>query len=460
MSLYFRHVNKAKNQPKPEQLPHSIEAERHVIGCLLLNEEAWFCIEDVVAVADFYVDKNRSILRHILGLIKRGVPADVLSVAQSIADANETEKAGGFADLAEIANYSEPVSKIRHNAKIVREKSLLRQLAAVAENIAASVHLTDDFDTNKIIGEAESKLQEIAAYGARLRPNCFTIQDCVAHVVENIEELYGREATSQIPSGFSDLDNLISGLTRGNLIVLAGRPSMGKTTFALNIAEHVGVHLKRPVAIFSLKETSTQLAQRLLSSVSQINQSKLINPTENLTDNEWDKMTVALTKLHEATIHIEETPFLNVREMRERVRRLSRANGKLGLIVIDHLEINDLALMHGSQNTGVSEVMSSIKSMAKELDVPVLVLTKLSRRVDERNDKRPYLGDLSNSNVMEKYADLIIMMYRDEYYNNHVTDNKAMAEVFVRMNRNGPTGSVRLTCLNECVGFTNFISEY
>ncbi|HWU83851.1 MAG TPA: replicative DNA helicase [Rhodocyclaceae bacterium] len=439
--------------------PHSIEAEQSLIGGLLLDNTAWDRIGDVVAEGDFYRDDHRRIFRHISRLIEVGRPADVLTVSESIVNADEVEQTGGMAYLAEIANNTPSAANIRRYAEIVRERAVLRKLVTAGDEIAASALNPAGRDVKQILDEAEVKVLEIAEAGARSTAGFVAIQPLMAQVVEKIEELYGRDSSdiTGTPTGFTDLDKMTSGLQPGDMIVVAGRPSMGKTAFALNIAEHVGVELKLPVAVFSLEMSGPQLAMRLLSSVGRIDQTKL--RSARLTDDDWDKMTMALGKLHEANIHIDETGAINSNDLRARARRLHRQYGKLGLIVIDYLQLMTSARENENRATEISEISRSIKSLAKELQVPIIALSQLSRKVEERNDKRPLMSDLRESGAIEQDADIIIMMYRDEYYNKDKPDNKGMAEAIVGKHRNGPTGPVMLTFLGEYTKFVNFAPQ-
>lgn len=435
--------------------PHSIEAEQSLIGGLLLDNSAWERIGDVVAESDFYRDDHRRIFTHIRRLIDTGRPADVVTVYESIEKSNEVDQTGGLAYLGEIANNTPSAANIRRYAEIVHERAVLRKLVTVGDEIAASALNPAGRDVKELLDHAEQKVFEIAEAGARITQGFVSMPEVLGEVVDKIQELYDRDGSSDItgiPTGFTDLDKMTSGLQPGDMVVIAGRPSMGKTAFALNIAEHVGVVAKLPVAIFSLEMSGPQLAMRFLSSVGRLDQQKL--RTGKLGDEEWDKMTVALGKLHEAPIHIDETGAINPSDLRARARRLHRQFGKLGLIVIDYLQ-----LMTGNGNvenraTEISEISRSIKALAKELGVPVLALSQLSRKVEERNDKRPLMSDLRESGAIEQDADIIIMMYREEYYKPD-TQEKGIAEVIIGKHRNGPTGTVKLNFLGEYTKFQN-----
>ncbi len=437
--------------------PHSIEAEQSLLGGLLLDNSAWDRIADIVTEADFYRDDHRRIFRHIARLIERARPADVVTVYEAIEKNNEIEQAGGLAYLGEIANNTPSAANVRRYAEIVRERAVLRRLVTVGDEIAASALNPAGRDAKTLLDQAESKVFEIAEAGARSTQGFVAIQPLLGEVVDRIQELYEQENPSDVtgvPTGFHDLDKMTAGLQAGDMIVVAGRPSMGKTAFALNIAEHVGVDLGLPVAIFSLEMSGPQLAMRFLSSVGRLDAHRI--RTGRLNDDEWDKMTVALGKLHGAPIHIDETGALNVTDLRARARRLARSfGGKLGLIVIDYLQLMTSTRENENRATEISEISRSIKALAKELQVPVIALSQLSRKVEERNDKRPLMSDLRESGAIEQDADIILMMYREEYYKPD-TPEKGVAEVIIGKHRNGPTGTVKLTFLGEYTRFQSF----
>jgi replicative DNA helicase len=438
--------------------PHSIEAEQSLIGGLLIDNAAWDRIGDVVRETDFYRDDHRRIFRHIGKLIQQGRPADVVTVYESIEQSNEVDQTGGLGYLGEIANATPSAANIRRYAEIVRERGILRQLVTVGDEIAGNALNPAGRDVKTLLDDAEQRIFQIAEAGNRGNNGFVAIQPLLGEVVERMETLLARDSQSDITgvaTGFADLDRLTSGLQPGDMIVVAGRPSMGKTAFALNIAEHVGVDLRLPVAIFSLEMSGPQLATRFLSSVGRIDQTKL--RTGRLTDDEWDRMTVALGKLHEAPIHIDETGAINSTDLRARARRLHRQFGKLGLIIIDYLQLMSSNRDGENRATEISEISRSIKALAKELQVPIIALSQLSRKVEERNDKRPLMSDLRESGAIEQDADIIMMMYREEYYKPD-TQDKGMAEVIITKHRNGPTDTVRLTFLGEYTKFENFAS--
>jgi replicative DNA helicase len=436
--------------------PHSIEAEQSLIGGLLLDNSAWDRIAGIVGEADFYRDDHRRIFAHIRKLVETGRPADVVTVYESIERANQVEQTGGLAYLGEIANATPSAANIRRYAEIVRERAVLRKLVAVGDEIAGAALNPAGRDVKTLLDAAEQKVFEIAETGSRLDQGFRAIAPLLGEVVERIEKLYNRDNPSDITglaTGFHDLDRITSGLQPGDMIVVAGRPSMGKTAFALNIAEHVGIELRQPVAIFSLEMSGPQLALRFLSSAGRIDQTRI--RTGKLSDEDWERMTVALGKLHEAPLHIDETGALNASDLRARARRLHRQCGPLGLIVVDYLQLMTSVKDNENRATEISEISRSIKALAKELQVPVIALSQLSRKVEERNDKRPLMSDLRESGAIEQDADIILMMYREEYYKPD-TAEKGVAEVIVGKHRNGPTGTVRLTFLGEYTRFENF----
>jgi replicative DNA helicase len=436
--------------------PHSVEAEQALLGGLLLDNSAWDRVADLVSGADFYRDDHRRIFRHISKLVELGKPADVVTVFESIEKSDEVEQAGGLAYLGEIANNTPSAANIRRYAEIVRERAILRKLVTVGDEIAASALNPLGKDAKVLLDAAETKIFEIAEAGARNTQGFVPIQPLLGQVVDRIQELYDRENPSDItgvPTGFTDLDQKTSGLQPGDMIIVAGRPSMGKTAFSLNIAEYVAVELGLPVAIFSLEMPGTQLAMRFLASVGRLDQHRV--RTGRLNDDEWQRLTYALGKLHEAPIHIDESGGINAVDLRARARRLYRQCGKLGLIVIDYLQLMSSTKEGENRATEISEISRSIKSLAKELHVPVIALSQLNRQLESRPNKRPVMSDLRESGAIEQDADLILFLYRDEVYNPD-SPEKGSAEVNIGKHRNGPTGTVRLTFLGEYTRFQNY----
>ncbi len=437
--------------------PHSIEAEQSVLGGLLLDNAAWDRIGDVLAVDDFYRDDHRRIYRHIAKLIEQGKPADVVTVAESIESSEDKDKAGGLAYLGTLAQNTPSAHNIRRYAEIVHERAVMRRLAAVGAEIADTALNPLGKDVKQLLDEAESRVFQIAEAGVRGRVGFRDIHQLLSQVMERVDFLYSREHPSDITgvsTGFKDLDEKTSGFQEGDLIIVAGRPSMGKTALALNIGEHVAIAEKRPVAIFSMEMSGTQIAARMLGSLTRIDQHKL--RTGRLTDEDWSKLADGLGKLHDAPIHVDETGALNPLELRSRARRLARQYKGLGMVIVDYLQ---LMVTDGRREenraTELSEISRSLKALAKELGVPVVALSQLNRAVDQRPDKRPIMSDLRESGALEQDADLILFIYREEVYNRD-TAEKGRAELIIGKQRNGPIGTVDLTFLGQYTRFESY----
>ncbi len=440
--------------------PHSVEAEQSVLGGILLDTTAWDKIADLISERDFYRFEHRLIFRHIGRLTEHAKPVDVITVAESLESNAELDKAGGLAYLGSLAQNVPSAANIRRYAEIVRERAIMRQLAEVGSDIATSTYNPAGRDARQLLDEAESKVLAISEAGERGSQGFVPIPPLLTKVVERIETLYGRDNSSDvtgIATGFTDLDSMTSGMQPGELIIVAGRPSMGKTAFAINIAEHVALEGAKPVAIFSMEMGGTQLAMRMIGSVGLLNQHTL--RTGKLEEDDWSRMTHALGRLNDAPIFIDETAALNALELRSRARRLHRQNDGLGLIVVDYLQLMSASSGKASENraTEISEISRSLKALAKELQVPVMALSQLNRSLEQRPNKRPMMSDLRESGAIEQDADLILFIYRDEVYNPD-TQDKGKAEIIIGKQRNGPIGKVELTFRGEYTRFDNYAS--
>ena len=438
--------------------PHSIEAEQSVLGGLLLDNAAWDRIGDLLSVEDFYRDDHRRIYRHIARLIERAKPADVVTVAESIESSEDKDRTGGLAYLGTLAQNTPSAHNIRRYAEIVHERAVMRKLATVGAEIADSALNPLGKDVGQLLDEAESRVFQIAEAGVRGRVGFRDVHQLLSQVMERVDFLYSRDNPSDITgvsTGFGRLDELTSGFQEGDLIIIAGRPSMGKTALALNIGEHVAIKDKKPVAIFSMEMSGTQIATRMLGSIARIDQHKL--RTGRLTDEDWSKLADGLGKLHDAPIHIDETAALNPLELRSRARRLARQNdGKLGMVIVDYLQlmVTDRR-REENRATELSEISRSLKALAKELAVPVVALSQLNRSVDQRPDKRPIMSDLRESGALEQDADLILFIYRDEVYNRDSAE-KGKAEIIIGKQRNGPIDTFPVTFLGHITRFENY----
>ncbi|HVR94581.1 MAG TPA: replicative DNA helicase [Casimicrobiaceae bacterium] len=436
--------------------PHSIEAEQSVLGGLLLDNGAADRIADFLSGDHFYSDAHRLLYNAIMQLVADNKPADVVTVAEALGSINKLDYVGGMTYLAALVENVPTAANIRRYAEIVHERAILRRLAAAGGEIAESAFHPLGRSVREILDQAETKVFEIAEHGARGQQGFQDIRPLLTQVVERIEFLYNRDNPSDvtgIATGFTDLDRMTSGLQEGDLIVIAGRPSMGKTSLALNIAEHVALVLKMPVAIFSMEMGATQLAMRLMGSVGRLDQQKI--RTGRLTNDDWERLSGALGKLNDAPIHIDETPAMNALEVRARARRLARQyGGKLGAIIVDYLQLMQAVSDGENRATEISEISRSMKALAKELKVPILALSQLNRSLEQRPNKRPVMSDLRESGAIEQDADVILFIYRDEVYNQD-TQDKGVAEIIIGKQRNGPIGMVRLAFLGENTRFEN-----
>ncbi|SFN32951.1 replicative DNA helicase [Formivibrio citricus] len=446
-------------QPENFRLPpHSVEAEQSVLGGLLLDNPSFDKIADVIGASDFYRDDHRRIFNTICNLIEHNRPADVITVAEALDSTNELAYVGGLAYLGSLAQNTPSAANIRRYAEIVREKSVMRQLASVATDIADGAYNPNGREARDLLDEAETKVFQIAEQSARGQKGFIAMPPILKEIVARIDHLYQQEDQGDvtgIATGFIDLDRMTSGLQKGDLIIVAGRPSMGKTAFSINIAEHVAIEGKLPVAVFSMEMGAAQLGMRMVGSVGKIDMHKL--KTGRFEDEDWTRLTHAVSRLSEAPIFIEETGALTAMDIRTKSRRLARqCGGQLGLIVIDYMQLMAGRAGARDQNraTELGEISRSLKGLAKELQVPIIALSQLSRSVEQRTDKRPMMSDLRESGAIEQDADLIMFMYRDEYYNPD-SAFKGLAECIVGKHRNGPTGKVPLVFQGQFSRFDN-----
>nr|MDP2191440.1 replicative DNA helicase [Rhodoferax sp.] len=438
--------------------PHSIEAESSVLGGLLLDNGAWDRVSDLLTERDFYRFEHRMVFGAIGALINLTKPADVITVFEQLQSLGKAEEVGGLSYLNSLAQYVPSAGNIRRYAEIVRERSILRKLVSASDEISTNAFNPKGRPVAAILDEAEQKIFNIGEEGARTKQGFQAMDSLVVALLDRVQEMADNpNDVTGVPTGFYDLDRMTAGFQAGDLIVLASRPSMGKTALAINIAEHVALNEGLPVAVFSMEMGAAQLAVRIVGSIGRIDQSHL--RTGKLTDEEWPRLTEAIEKLRTISLHIDETAGLTSSELRANARRLSRQCGKLGLIVVDYLQ-----LMSGSSSEGenrateLGEISRGLKMLAKELQCPVLALSQLNRSVETRTDKRPMMSDLRESGAIEQDADIIMFIYRDEYYTKDACKEPGVAEIIIAKQRNGPTGMVKLTFLKPITKFESLAS--
>ena len=432
--------------------PNSTEAEVAVSGGLILDNNSWDQVAGILQTNDFYNEEHRKIFSCILDLADKRIPFDIVTINEKINSDNDKSIA---TYLAEIINNTPSSANIKAYANIVREQSILRQLINVSNNLIEKSY-DGSIDSKALLDEAEQKIFNISDESLRANNGFQNIDDLLKESVLRIEELAEKgDSITGVATGFTKFDKETTGLHGGDLIIVAGRPSMGKTSFAMNLAEHASLKDGAVTAIFSMEMSGAQLSGRLISSMGRINAQKI--RTGKLTDDDWPRLTNAVALLSEANIFIDDTPALSPIDIRARARRLKREKG-LDLIVIDYMQLMQLPNSSENRATELSEISRSLKALARELDVPVVALSQLNRSLENRTDRRPIMSDLRESGAIEQDADLIAFIYRDEQYNEDSPD-KGTAEIIVAKQRNGPTFKTKLTFLEECTRFENYTPE-
>jgi replicative DNA helicase len=438
--------------------PNSIQAEQSVLGGLMLDNQTWDSVADKVVETDFYRRDHQLIFRSIAQLAEKQDPFDVVTLSEVLESTGQLQDAGGLAYLGMLANDTPSAANIVAYANIVRDRSVLRQLIHVGTEISDSAFSTEGRETADLLENAERKVFEIAEQRQRGQGGFSSIKSLLAQAVDKIETLYELDGDiTGASTGFTDLDEKTSGLQPADLIIVAGRPSMGKTTIAMNMAENVALKSGMPVAVFSMEMPGESLAMRMMSSLGRIDQHKV--RTGKLDDDDWPRLTSAINLLAETKLFIDDTPALTPTEVRSRARRLTREHGQLGLIVLDYLQLMQSPSSGENRVQQISDISRGLKALAKELNVPVIALSQLNRNLEQRPNKRPVMSDLRESGAIEQDADLIIFVYRDEVYNEDSPD-KGIAEVIIGKQRNGPLGTVRLTFLGQYTRFENFAGVY
>ncbi|MDI6744341.1 MAG: replicative DNA helicase [Thermodesulfovibrionales bacterium] len=432
--------------------PQNIEAEQSVLGAIMIENDAFPKIIEIITREDFYREAHRKIFDAMIELFEKNEPIDLITISEELRKRNDLDAVGGEPYLSALASQVPTAANIKYHSKIIREKSLMRSLIKSASEIAGKVY-EDNMDADELVDNAERIIFNIS--DKRIKASFVTLKDLIKGSFETIEYLYDKKsAITGIASGFTQVDELTSGFQRGDLIVIGGRPSMGKTAFSLDIARYVGVELKEPVAIFSLEMSKEQLALRMLCSEARVDSNSVRKGF--IRKDDWSKLTNAAGKLTEAPIFIDDSSNINVLEMRAKARRLKLEHKGLSLIVVDYLQ-----LMRGrggfdkNREQEISEISRSLKALSKELGVPVIALSQLNRGVEQRNDKRPNLSDLRESGAIEQDADVIIFLYRDEFYNKDSND-RGKAEINVAKQRNGPTRTINLAFFPHYTRFENY----
>ena len=437
--------------------PHSIEAERSVLGGLMLDSDAWDRVSALITGDDFYRSEHRPIFRAMEGLVGQNKPLDIVTLAESLELQGELDTVGGLTYLTELASSTPTASNVAAYAEIVQERSTVRKLIGVAHEIAESGFNPQGRDSARLIDEAESKVFKIGdERPSRGGPE--GVRPLLTKAIEKIDELYlTKGALTGISTGFQDLDAITSGLQPSDLVIIAGRPSMGKTALMMNIAESAVISGSKPVLVYSLEMPSHSLVMRMLSSLGRIDQTKIRNG--QLSDDDWPRLTSAVTLLNDKPLFVDDTPGLTPNEMRSRTRRIVREHGPVGMIVVDYLQLMQTSGTPENRAVEISEISRSLKSIAKEFDCPVIAGSQLNRGLEQRTDKRPIMSDLRESGAIEQDADLIMAVYRDEVYHEDTPD-KGIAEIIILKQRNGPIGRKKLAFMGQYTKFEDLARDY
>ena len=450
----------SSSDPRVEHLrvpPQSVEAEQAVLGGLMLVPESIDRVADVLSDRDFYRRDHQQIFRAIRELSEKGKPFDAVTLGEWFESTGQSELVAGGAYLVELASTTPSAANIRAYAEIVHDKAVLRQLIDVGSEIVNDAFQPEGRDSAEVLAKAEQEVFRIAEAGSRGREDFVPVLRALNEAVDVLQERSENGGgVTGLPTGYTEFDEMTAGLQPTDLIILAARPSMGKTTLALNMCEYAAFKSKKAVAVFSMEMSASQLAMRLISSVGRVNATRL--RTGQLEDEDWARVTHAVSMLRHAKIFIDDTPALSPDVLRSKARRLKREHD-LGLIMIDYLQLMAVPGNNENRATEISEISRGLKALAKELNVPVIALSQLNRSLETRTDKRPVMADLRESGAIEQDADLITFIYRDDYYNKENSPDKGLAEVIIGKQRNGPTGSVKLKFFGEYPRFDNLAHD-
>jgi len=436
--------------------PHSVEAEQSLLGGMMLNPLSWDQVADVTGADDFYRADHRLIFAAVGALNDRNQTADALTVSEHLDRQGQLASAGGLPYLSQLVRDVPSAANVRAYARIVRERAMLRQLIEIGNSIAASGYEEEGQTVAELVDLAEQRVFDIADRGQRRGSGFISLKEILPETIDRLDVLSNTEGDiTGIPTGYSEMDEKTAGLQRGDLIIIAGRPSMGKSTLAVNIAENAAIAHRVPTAIFSMEMSAEQLSFRMIGSIGRVNQAHL--RTGNLTDEDWSRIDSAVSIMSDAPLFIDDAPALSPTQVRARARRLKREHD-LGLIVIDYLQLMQVTGTKENRATEISEISRSLKALAKELKVPVVALSQLNRSVEQRTDKKPVMSDLRESGAIEQDADLIVFIYREEVYEPD-TPRRGVADIIIGKQRNGPVGEFRLTFLGEFTKFENLVAE-
>lgn len=436
--------------------PHSLEAERSVIGGLLLSPDGWDLIAEVVTASDFYRPEHRAIFRQIAKLVDEGSPVDVVTVADRLLTTGELDAAGGHTYLAELAENTPTVANIRAYASAVHERAVLRKMIEAAQEIASAGFSPEGRTAEELLDEAERRIMGISEDGPK-KGGPRGMEVLLQGALDRIEELFnsGGDITG-LTTGFVDLDRMTSGLQPSDLVIVAGRPSMGKTSFAMNLVENAAIGSELPILVFSMEMPAESLVVRMVSSLGRIDQGRV--RTGKLEQEDWPKLSGAMNKLKETKILIDDTPALTPTELRSRARKVARENGGIAMIMVDYLQLMRVAGASEGRTAEISEISRSLKAIAKEFKCPMVALSQLNRSLEQRPNKRPVNSDLRESGAIEQDADVIMFIYRDEVYHEDSPD-KGVAEIIIGKQRNGPIGTCKLAFQGQFTRFENLARE-
>lgn len=448
----------AENRGNEEQkLPHSIEAEQAVLGGLMLTNDSFDTVAAVVSEVDFFSQDHQIIFQTMRSLSSESKPLDVITLSETLQNTSELEQVGGAAYLVELANNTPSSANIGAYAQIVLERSIIRQLITAASDIVKKGYNPLGWDSNKLLAEAEQKLTSIIEN--RPKQGGFQgVNELLKEAVERIDELFNSDSDiTGLSTSFTELDNMTSGWQKSDLIIIAGRPSMGKTSFAMNMVEHAILHQEKPVLVFSMEMPANQLIMRMMSSLGKIDQTRM--RSGNLSEDDWPRLSSAASRLKDRPLYIDDTPGITPMELRNQVRQLRRENGEPGMIVVDYLQLMSSSVPTENRTNEITQISRELKNIAREFNCPVIALSQLSRNLESRPNKRPINSDLRESGAIEQDADVIVFIYRDEVYNEESAD-KGIAEIIIGKQRNGPIGTCQLAFLGKYTRFDNLARDY